>query len=251
MTTCVDIITRAFGALGVYGTNDALTDADAQTARAILNDMLDSWSNESLTLFATQLISFPLVPGQQSYTIGTGGQVNTTRPLRLFDTPGAAYIQDGNGNNFPVRIVTFDQWGLIGNRSAAVVTSNFPDTLFYDPQFPLGVLNFNPTPSAPYTVFLNAYLQLTDFANLAQNVVLPPGYAKMLWSNLAIDLKPFFADGKISEEIVKAASDSKAAVKRTNTRKLVSRFDGAIVSRAGGSYNIYTDGSGNAGSVPT
>ena len=243
-TTAQSIINDAFGLLGIYQPGDTPTDADAQRGLTTLNDMLDMWSNESLACYAITEQSTVLVPGKQSYTIGPGGDINLPRPLRLITGPGAAYVQDSNGNNYGVTVVNRSQWNLIGNRSN-IVTSNFPDTLFYDPQFPLGVLNFNPWPSAPYTAFWDSYLQLTEFANLASQMILPPGYAMMIKTNLACWLKPYYQDAILPQDIAAQAQSSKASVKRNNMRPIVSQFDGAIVSRAGLSYNIYTDRSGS------
>lgn len=251
MTTALDLITGAFNLLGTYDAGQQLDAADSSLGLTVLNDLLDSWSNENLACFAEQEISWTLVPGQQTYTIGAGGQINATRPLRLIDTPGSAYVQDYNGNNYPVRVINQQQWNSIGNRSPAVVTANFPDSLFYDPQFPLGKINLNPTPSMPYTAFIDAYLQLTDFATLEATASLPPGYNRAIKANLAVELKPYFADGQIDPALVKAALESKASIKRTNQRKLVSTFDGAIVSRAGASYNIYTDRAGSSAGTPS
>src|SRR5579863_8507426 len=103
--------------LGVYGTSDTLSSGDAQLGLTTLTDMLDSWSNESLTTFATLEQSFVLVPGQQSYTIGTGGQINLTRPIRILEGPGSAYVQDSNGNNYPMEVVPRDKWNQYTNRS--------------------------------------------------------------------------------------------------------------------------------------
>ncbi len=244
-TTAVQIITGALQLLGVYDPSEGLTGADSELGMAVGNDMLDSWSNESLSCYAIQEQSFPLVPGKQSYTIGPGGNINQTRPLRIIGSPGSCYVQDGNGNNYNLNTVTRQRWNMIGNRDPSVVTSNFPDTLFYDPQFPLGVLNFNPTPSSSYTAFIDSYLQLTDFATLASVVSLPPGYVMALKTNLALCLKPYFVDGQVDPALTAAAQVSKANIKRTNTRPNVSIYDGAIVARTGVLWNIQTDQTGS------
>ena len=245
MTSALDCITDAFQLLGVYDPGEPLTAADAARGLSTLNDMMDSWSNESLTCYTILEQSAVLVPGQQRYSIGPGGQFNMTRPLRLITGPGAAYVQDVNGNKYGVEVVAKNVWNTYGNTSN-IVTSNFPDTLWYDPQFPLGFMNFNPWPSAAYTAFWTSYLQLSEFPNLATNLVLPPGYGLAIKTNLACFLKPYFVDGKLSDDIILQASVTKANVKRTNMRPLVALFDGAIVSRAGVGYNIYTDRAGSS-----
>ncbi len=235
-----DIITGALQLLGVYDPGEPLSANDSTLGLNVANDMLDMWSNESLTCYAYLTQSAPLIPGQQTYTIGPGGDFDMTRPLKISGSPGSCYVQDNNGNNYGVAVINQMQWNVLGNRSN-IVTSNFPDTLFYDPQFPLGEMNFFPYPSSSYTAFWTSFLQLTDFALLTTAIDLPPGYAMALKTNLAICLKPYFLDGKLDETVVALAQTSKAAIKRTNARRAVAYFDSAIVSRANILYNPYSD----------
>lgn len=245
MTTANDLIVGAYQMLSVYDPGEPMTAADAALGLSVLNDMLDSWSNESLTCFTILEQSATLIPGQQRYTIGPGGNFNMTRPLRLITGPGAAYIMDPNGNKYGIEVVSRAKFNTYGNTSS-IVTSNFPDTLFYDPQFPLGVMYFDPWPSQPYTAFWDSYLQLTDFSSLSQAVSLPPGYVMAIKYNLACFLHPYFLDEKLPDTVAVAASVAKANIKRTNMRPMVANFDSAIVSRAGLSYNVYTDRSGSS-----
>lgn len=243
MATAQSLIQTSLELLGIYAPGETLTDADAERGLQVLNAMLDSWSNESLFCYAIQETSFPLVVGQSQYTLGPGGQINAPRPLRLIEGPGAAYIQDVNQNNYPVAIIPRDQWNRIGLRTN---TSNIPDTLFYDPQFPLGLVNIFPVPLATYKVFFDAYLQISDFANLTTVMALPPGYEAAIYNNLAIWMKPFFKDASIDPIILELASQAKGTIKRNNLRSNVALYDAEIVSRAAPTYNIYRDASGGS-----
>lgn len=245
MATALDIVTDALLRIGVYAAGETISDADAERCLSILNDMLDSWSNESLSCYAILEQSGTLQVGVSSYTIGSGGVFNMTRPLKLIDGPGAAYLQDGNGNDYPVSVVPRDKWNLIGSRGANV-TSNIPDTLFYDPQFPLGIINLFPTPNIAFTLFWDSYLQLTDFTSLSSAVSLPPGYKAALQSSLALEIWPDFKpDGSMpSPLLVEIASKHKGNVKRTNIRPVEANYDPELVSRATATYNVYVDRSG-------
>jgi hypothetical protein len=239
--TAQTIIYDALYKLGVVAPGDPVSDANAEQGLNTLNTMLDSWSNESLVCFATLEQSAPLVVGQSAYTIGTGGNFNMTRPLNILDGWGSCYAQDTLGNNYPIQVLQRASWNLIGNRSS-IVTSNVPTQLFYDPQYPLGVINVFPTPNVGgYTLFWDSTAQLTDFSSLTATFSMPPGYQKALQDNLAVELAPYFSDGQINPLIMLAASKSKAAIKRTNTRPEAARFDPAITARGNASYNIYQD----------
>lgn len=240
METAEGCIQESLEMLGVYAPGETMTAADSSRGLTVLNDMLDSWSNESLSCFAVAQQSLTLVPGQPSYTIGTSGGANVplTRPIRLRSGPGAAYIQDNNQNIYGVDVITQAQWNLRGSRNT---NSNFPDVLFYDPQFPLGILNFDPIPNIGYTAYFDSFLQLSDFATLTTQVSLPPGYVLAIKANLAVALQPYFATSQLSPIVVARAADSKANIKRSNIRLDPSVYDPEITARAPGIYNIYTD----------
>lgn len=244
MTTANDIIQDSLEMLGVYSPGDTMSNADAQRGLSTLNSMLDSWSNESLACFAILEQSGSLVAGTSTYTIGSGGAFNVTRPIRLIDGPGAAYSVDVNGNRYPIDVVPRDQWNLIGNVSS-IMTSNYPTTLFYDPQYPLGVMNFWPTPNIGITAYWDSYLQLTDFSSLTATMSLPPGYYEALTTNLAVNLKPYFTTFQLDPVVAIRAAKALGNIKRSNIRPVEAVYDPEIVaSGSTKTYNPYTDSYG-------
>lgn len=238
MITARDIIKEAFEQNGTYAPTEEMGAGDAARGLSILNQMMDSWSNETLTCYAINEQTVTLVPGQYAYTIGPGGNVNGTRPLSIITTAGSAYILDPYGNQYPVEVITQERWNQRGSRNT---NSNFPDVLFYDPQFPLGILNFDPIPNIGYVAHFDSYLALTEFANLDTPLVLPPGYQLAIRSNLTIKLHAFYPNGALDPGVVIEALESKANIKRTNIRLNVAAYDPEIVSRSKGRYSIYSD----------
>lgn len=240
LLTAEDICLKAVQMTGAYPADLPLSDADGSLLLDLLNAMMDEWSNYTLACYEILEQSGALVPNQQSYTIGPGGHFNMTRPLKILTDPGTAYVQDGNGNNYPMRVVPRDIWNMYSNRSS-LITSNFPNVLFYDPQFPLGVINVLPYPTLPYTMFWDSMLQLSEFSTLQTAVSLPPGYSIAMFSNLAVLAKPFFLDGNMDPVVPVIAARTLGAIKRTNQRDLVAVYDPEIVSHGSVSYNVYTD----------
>lgn len=243
--TVLDVITESLQLLQVYASSEQVTSADANLGMFVLQDMMDDWSNQSLATYEVLEQSATLVPGQQSYTIGPGGNFDMTRPIRILTDPGTAYVQDFNGNNYYMAVVPRDKWNLYGNRSIQIV-SDFPDTLFYDPQFPLGIINVLPVPTIAYTMFWDSYLQFGNFLSLTQVVSLPPGYNRAIKTNLAVCLKPYFKTAAIDPLIVKEAADRLGNIKRSNMRENVAVMEPELVSRSQISYNPYTDRSGSS-----
>lgn len=244
LPTANDIIQDSLELIQVYAAGEIMSSADAQRGLSVLNDMMDNWSNLTLNCYAITENSFTLVPNVNQYTVGIGGTINVTRPLKILDGPGTCYVQDFNGNNYPVEVVPRDKWNLYGNRSD-LITSDFPDTLFYDPQFPLGIINIMPFPTIAYTMFFDSYLQFGDFSTLYSQLSLPPGYKRAITTNLAVILKPYFLKAQIDPLVVAEALKTLGDIKRTNMRPNVANMEPELVSRATLSYNVYTDRIGN------
>ena len=245
MTTAKDVIQDSLELLGVYGPGDTISDADAERSLSTLNDMLDIWSNESLACFDWITQTFTMIPNKFQYTIGPASlhpDIVGQRPLRVSDAPGASYLLDTNLNRYLMDTVDQLTWNI---QTTAVANSDLPNILFYDPQFPLGVINIWPTPSSSWTCSFLSYLQLGDFSSLTASFNLPPGYKRAITTNLCLSLKPYFASSQIDPLIIKEASETKASIKRNNMRTQVAVFDPELVSRGNAVYNIYTDrGSG-------
>ncbi len=244
MPTALDVIQDGLENNGIFAAGEIIGDADAERCLVILNDMLDSWANESLICFALLEQSFTVVSNKSAYSIGlTGGaDLPMLRPIRINEGPGAAYFQDSNQNNYFCDVVTRVAWNQIGSRS---IGANIPSQLFYDPQFPLGVINLFPIPNGglPLTCFFDSYQPISQFTNLASPVTFPPGYSLAIKKNFALYAGPYFKqDGWTpSPELKMQALEAKAAIKRANTRNNTIVYDPELTTRAQGQYNPYRD----------
>lgn len=243
--TAGDLIGDSLQRIQIYSPGEMLQEADIARGLSNLNQLMDQWSNMSLACFAILEQSAPLVPGQASYQIGIGApDFNMVRPLSILTDPGTAYVQDANGNNYAMEVVPRDRWNLYSNRSS-IVTSNFPNIMFYDPQYPYGVINITPFPNTAYTMFWDSYAQLSDFATTATPMSFPPGYEMAISTNLSLLLAPYYPDAVVSPLLVKQAMDSLGNIKRTNQRELYALYDQEIVARGNLSYNVWTDSMGS------
>lgn len=242
MTTCLDLITDSLQRIGSYAAGETISAADAEQCRLRLNRMIDSWSNESLMCYAILQQSVALVANQITYTIGedVAADVNATRPIRVITGPGAAFLKDSNDNRYPVDVLPRDKWNEIWNLTR--VNSNLPDTMYYDPKYPLGEINVNPSPNGTnITLFWNSYLQLTEFAALTTEVVLPPGYELLIVDNLAVGIWRYFKDdaSQIPADLMRDAMVAKGNIKRSNMRENIAEFDRILQGST--TFNIYAD----------
>lgn len=241
MPTARDIIQDAMELLGIYAPGEVMSAADAARGLSTLNDMMDVWSNESLATFVWLTQTFPLVPGQYQYTIGPANlnpDIIGERPLRISDAPGAAYLLDDNLNKYMFDVLDQLTFNL---QTTAVANSDLPNLLYYDPQYPLGVINVWPTPSTGYTCSVLSYKQLGDFSTLDAVFSLPPGYKRAITTSLCVSLKPYFTSANLDPDVRMEAMQTKGAIKRNNMRTQIAVFDPELVSRGNAVYNIYTD----------
>ena len=246
--TVEQILTRAARALGYLGRTEALLASDFNDAFACFNNLMDSWAGEGLTSFAQITSSFTLVPGTQSYTIGTGGVINVDRPVDITQ----AFIRDANNVDYPMRIVAQTVWNNIGLKS---ITSQIPDVLFYDPQYPLGIINIFPVPLLAYTVFFFSTTNQLDWRRLGQEgtasltattaITMPLGYERAYVYNLALDMAswgfPCMLGQKELAILAENAREAKANIKRNNIKEVIAEYDPSIVSRSDATYNVYSD----------
>jgi len=247
MTTASDIISRAAKAIGYLGRTEVLSAGDANDGLVAFNAMLDSFSNEFLMSYVRLERSFPLQVNKQTYTIGTTTlpvpDINATRPSNIL----SAFVRDSSQIDYPMTVVSQVEWNSIGQKN---ITSQIPDTLFYDPQFPLGVINIFPLPLLPYSVYYDSTLDQVDASTLVTAISMPVGYERLYVMNLALELLNVGFPNMLSESqfavLSKNAAEAKANVKRVNMKEVLANYDPAIVSRSDATYNIYNDSSPRA-----
>lgn len=175
-----------------------------------LNSMLDSWRNEELMCIARLDEPLTYVPGQTSYTVGLGGDLNTNRPVRI----DAAYLVDNGGVSYDVTILSAEEFISIGLKSS---TSTLPNYLYYSPDMPLGNLWPYPVPAAAYTLHILTWTPHMSYTTTGTTAFLAPGWEEAIVYNLAIRLAPEFEKDP-SSSVINIAMTSKAYIKRINSR---------------------------------
>jgi hypothetical protein len=247
MSTVRDLAQASLEEIGVYAPGESVLDADAQRVLDQLQKMLDSWSGENLMAFAILEQSVALTVNKSAYTIGTSGSpdINATRPLKIMQGPGRAYIKDGSSVKYYLDVVERDLWNQ--QTGQANQTSQIARILFYDPTYPNGTINIFPQPNtAGYTLFFDSHQQLQAGAivTLDSTISFPPGYEAGIQHNLAVWSGPFFKNALVSQDVKDLADRTKRIIKRVNKRTIVAEFDREIISRGAPTYNIFRDGYG-------
>lgn len=228
-TTALDIITGALRLINSYAPGESLSSADSGDALAVLNDMLDTWSTEHLTVFKNDEDTVTLTPGKVTYTIGAGGDINVTRPLRVTTVFTRITSSGSGGIDYPCEEASNDQYLSIGLKSQP---GPWPKYFFYNSTYPLGVLYLWPVPTMAGELHIWADGVFTQFANLTDVVSLPQGYVRAMKKNLALELAVEYGK-EPSRLLIEQARTSKAVIKALNSSpQSPATYDAAITQSA-------------------
>ncbi len=229
MATTKQLIDSALRMIGALASGEDAQPAEVQDALLYAKQMLDSWSNEGLMVNALTHESFTLT-GSRSYTIGPGGNFDTIRPTTI----ESARIRDAGGLETPVTIASQNIWTGIHLKDTSEYS---PSYLYYEPEYPLGRIEFSALPTPNDTLKLITTKPITELPALTEQVSFPPGYERAIRLGLAIELAPEY--GKQLDQVIAAQyRQSLAVLKRTNsrTRDLTMQVDSGLVLRGG--YDI-------------
>jgi hypothetical protein len=226
MSTALELIESSLRLATVLASGETATADEATDGLKSLNDILENWSLENLTVWQGDNEQYALTPGTASYTIGPGGAFNATRPIRI----GFSFTRV-NGADF-----TLEQWSLDEYNAVAVKTvGGIPERYVYINEYPLGQIILYPVPAATSTLFLNTDRVLTFPVTLATNLAFPPGYEKALRYTLATNLAPEYGVA-VSPAVAAIAASSKADIKRANKKRVVAAYDQTLLGEPAFAY---------------
>ena len=216
-----DLIEGSMRLLGAIATGETMTADEANDGLNSLNDVLETWSLENLTVWGVDNQTFPSVAGQSLYTIGPTGDFVTTRPVRI-----SRMFCTLNGVDFPVELIGEDEYDAISLKTQG---QDYPEKAVYINSSPLGILKVWPvfTQSLPVTLAIDQVL--TQIPTLSTAIGFPPGYYIALKHALAIMLSPDYGITP-SSVIVQVEQMAKANIKRANKKKREAGFDLAYTS---------------------
>lgn len=221
--TVRDLINGSLRLIGVLAEGESPSAQAQNDALSALNDFMDSLSTQSLMIYAKTRESFDLVPSQQTYTFGTGGNFNSSRP-QLIENAGIMAPGTAPQCEIQMRIMNKDEFAEIMLKTQQ---STIPLFLYDDGQYPLTNVNLWPVPSVVTQLILYSWKALSRFSTVDDTVEFPPGYARMLRYNFAIELSAEYGK-EPSQSVVAIATSSKAEVKRMNSKPLHLETDPAL-----------------------
>ena len=220
----IDLIASSMRLFGAIDAEENPTPAELRDGLRALNDMLENWSTETLSVWGAVNQSFATVPGQATYTIGPGGNFNTVRPV---DVTGGYFTYSGVDSL--VRPMGQDEYNGISMKSQA---GQVAERMMYVNDYPLGRITLWPVPNNAGPLVLTIGRVLTTPVLITDQLTGPPGFAKAVRFCLAVEMAPEFGM-EASPTVMAVAADAKGDYKRSNQTEVVASFDPAITGHCG------------------
>lgn len=234
MTTAGEIIKGSLRLIGQLAEAEEPSAATMQDSIAAVNQMIQSWNTERLSVFSTQEQVFTWPAGQNTRTLGPTGNFVGNRPIEIDDS---TYFKDPTTNlSFGIKLINQQQYNGIALKS---VVSTYPQVMWVNNTFPDMTLTIYPVPSKTLEWHIVSVEELTQITNTATNMFFPPGYLRAFRYNLAMELAPEFGI-EPSPQVARIAMTSKRNLKRVNFPGDVMAIPYPIVATRQ-RYNIYAN----------
>ena len=202
MTTAREIVTTMLRRIGAVTANESPTAGELVDGLSALNQMVESWANDGLLVYARTEESFTLT-GATEYTVGSGQDFDTVP----FNFIVSAYVRQGT-TDYPLTGITDREYARLSTKTTTI---GVPDYYNYNNGFPSAILRFWPVPSEG-TLYVVSEKPLISFA-ADTTISLPAGWERALISNGAIEVAPEYGL-EPSASLANAAVTSLAGLRR-------------------------------------
>ena len=230
--TAGDQINRALRLLGVLAEGETPSSQMSNDALMALNQMIESWNTERLSVFSTQDQVFNWPAGEITRTLGPTGDFVGNRPVLVDD---ATYYRDpGTNVSFGIKFINQQQYDGIAVKT---VTSTYPQVCWVNMEYPNITMTVYPKPNRTLEWHFISVEELTKPAKLTTTLHFPPGYMRAFAYNLAMELAPEYGV-EPSPQVQRIAMTSKRNLKRINNPDDVMALPYAIVATRQ-RFNVY------------
>ncbi len=228
MSTVQSLIDASLRLIGAIESGESPSSDESNDALEALNAMLASWYEEGIYIPSRTRESFTLSSSKESYTVGTGGDINTSWPM-VIET---AYWRRDN-IDYPMDFMEEREYSVISNKR---VTSR-PSRFYYEPSFPLGAIFFDYLPDITYQLNLVSLKPLSNLS-LSDSINMPGGFDRAIKFNLAVEIAPEYG-ATPSAAVISGAIESRRAIETRMVQSRVPELKTELSPR--GRYNIYAE----------
>lgn len=239
MTTGQDVIYGILRQISSATPGEPIDGSEASNALTVVNRMLAAFSMEWGLIQNVTVETFPLIVGQGTnlnpYTWGIGGTFNSVRPDKIFNQKLYDSI---SGLYYPIKMLSDNQYNSIPLNNI----ESIPKAIYYDQQYPLGLLYVYPVASlTTYSLWFESYKPMAQFATITSTMNLPGEYFEELVMLGADELAPEYGY-EMTQRQMQKVENVKDLMKARNFKRIVANFDPAINSSSELSGGTILDG---------
>lgn len=216
-TTAGDLINGSLRLLGVLAEGETPSSETSQDALFAFNQLIESWNTERLSVFSTidQVVAWQ--PNVLNATLGPSGTLQPVDPAVTLVRPvlvdDATYFVDpASGISYNIKLINQQQYDGIAVKT---VTSTYPQVMFVNMTYPDIDIYLYPKPTKLLHFHFISVQEINQPANLATDILLPPGYLRAFRYCLACELAPEFGV-EPSPQVQRIAMTAKRNLKRIN-----------------------------------
>lgn len=230
--TAGDQINRALRLLGVLAEGETPSASVSQDALTAMQQMIDSWNTERLSVFNTIDQTFLWPADEIQRHLGPTGDFVGLRPVYLDDS---TYFRDpGTNVSYGIKFISQQQYDGIAVKT---VTSTYPQVMWINMEYPNIQMTIYPKPTRVLEWHFISVQELDQPANLATTLYFPPGYLRAFTYNLAMEIAPEFGVDP-SQQVQRIAMTSKRNLKRINNPDDIMSLPYSLVATRQ-RFNIY------------
>jgi len=230
--TAADIINGAMRLIGMLAEGETPSAAAGADALLAMQQMIDSWNTERLSVYTTQEQVFTWPAGALSRTLGPTGDFVGNRPIQLDDS--TYFIDPTTGVSYGIKIINQQQYDGIAVKT---VTSTYPQVMWINTNFPNIDMHIFPVPFRALEWHFISVSELEQPATMSTALYFPPGYLRAFRYNLACEIAPEFGV-EPSPQVKRIAMTSKRNLKRINSPEDVMSIPYSIVGTRQ-RYNVF------------
>ena len=220
-----DLIKAALRLINAIAPGETPTATEANDGLVSLNDLLETMSTESLSVYGQANQTFSTVSGQATYTIGAGADWDTARPINIDDA-----FCSLNGIDYPVKPWSQEDYNAIILKTQQ---QGIVERLLYVNDNPFGLVTLYPVPADVMPITLSMRRILDSIPDLSTVLIYPPGYLLYMRYALAILMAPDYGR-TVAQEIRDVHNVAKGNISRANIPRRYAKFDSALLGDGGG-----------------
>lgn len=203
MPTVSDLIHSSFRLIGAIAAGEILETNELNDAFISLNQMIQSWNTEGLSLVGRQFLYVQVGPASNGYALPA-----TERPVQIESASLAI-----SGINVPLEIVDSVGWNSVPEQQQLSI---YVQKLYCDYGYPIARISLWPTPRMAGQLAIVMYTPLGAFSALTDVIDFAPGYEIALRTNFAVLIEPEYPRSQMDPLLPAQAQNYKASLVQLN-----------------------------------